>query len=207
MASRPRSPQREAAILRAAMELLKEVGYEALTMDAVAIRARASKATIYRRWQGKAQMIVAALKQRARERDGDFELPDTGSLRSDLITGMQGFCDDESADDLLLLGGLVHAMQRDAELATVVRRELLHEDLSPLSRLYDRARRRNEVDGSAAAQGRVSLAQEIIDAVVLHRQLVSGKRIDSDFLTHLVDAAIMPLLANAKTNIKTQRPE
>jgi len=207
MASRPRSPQREAAILRAAMELLKEVGYEALTMDAVAMRARASKATIYRRWQGKAQMIVAALKQGARERDGDFELPDTGSLRSDLITGMQGFCDDESADDLLLLGGLVHAMQRDAELATVVRRELLHEDLSPLSRLYDRARRRNEVDGSAAAQGRVSLAQEIIDAVVLHRQLVSGKRIDSDFLTHLVDAAIMPLLANAKTNIKTQRPE
>lgn len=196
MASRPRSPEREAAILQATVELLMEVGYEALTMDAVAMRAQASKATMYRRWPGKAQMVVEALKGRAHERDSDFELPDTGSLRTDLIAGMRGFCDDDPAADLLLLGGLIHAMQRDAELAAVVRRELLHEHPSPLSRLYGRARQRGEVDGSAATQGRAALAQEIVDAVMLHRQLVTGKRIEPDFIVRFVDTTIMPLLAD-----------
>jgi AcrR family transcriptional regulator len=183
--------------LEAAIDLLKEVGYEALTMDAVAIHAKASKATMYRRWSGKAQMVVEAIKRIVAERDADFEFPDLGSLRADLIAGMQGFCDEDPADDLLLLSGLIHAMQRDAELAAIVRRELLHEDPSPLSRLYGRARQRGEVDGSAEAQDRLTLAQEIIDAVMLRRQLVTGKRIEPDFVVRFVDTAIMPLLADS----------
>src|SRR5262249_52228886 len=53
------------AILLAALRLLAEVGYDQMTMDAIAERARASKATIYRRWSGKADLVVAALKRYA----------------------------------------------------------------------------------------------------------------------------------------------
>ncbi|WP_297546447.1 helix-turn-helix domain-containing protein [Amycolatopsis sp.] len=58
-----RGEQREDAILLAVLELLAEVGYDQMTMDGVAARAHASKATIYRRWPGKAELVVTAVKR------------------------------------------------------------------------------------------------------------------------------------------------
>ena len=52
---------RDAALRDAALELLAEVGYDRLSMDAVAARAKASKMTIYRRWSSKAELVVAAI--------------------------------------------------------------------------------------------------------------------------------------------------
>src|ERR1700730_6730586 len=78
---------RDPESLRAALDVLAETGYERMTMDAVAARARTGKATIYRRWASKAQLVVDAIAsaghmgvttQRA-------SLPDTGSLRGDLL--------------------------------------------------------------------------------------------------------------------------
>ncbi|WP_198663394.1 TetR/AcrR family transcriptional regulator [Jiangella endophytica] len=58
-----RGEHREDAVLRATLELLAEIGYGSLTMDAVAARAKASKATIYRRWSGKAELVIAAIER------------------------------------------------------------------------------------------------------------------------------------------------
>ena len=73
-----RGSGREAAICRAALELLAEVGYDRMSMDAVAHRARASKATIYRHWPGKYELVLDALRSR-----GVSEIApiDTGTLR------------------------------------------------------------------------------------------------------------------------------
>jgi AcrR family transcriptional regulator len=60
-----RGAAREEAILLATLELLGEAGYDRMTMDAVAARARASKATIYRRWPDKAGLVVAAVRRHA----------------------------------------------------------------------------------------------------------------------------------------------
>ena len=59
----PRAEAREQAILDAALELLMEVGYDRLSMDALAERARAGKATIYRHWSGKAQIVAEAVRR------------------------------------------------------------------------------------------------------------------------------------------------
>ena len=60
--TRPRvEGERELQILEATLEVLDEVGYDLLTMDAVASRAKASKATLYRRWKGKPELVVAAI--------------------------------------------------------------------------------------------------------------------------------------------------
>jgi AcrR family transcriptional regulator len=77
---RPRSPEADTAILVATRELLSEVGYDRLTIEAVALRAGVSKATIYRRYSGKRPLVSAALDELRRE----VEFPDTGSLRGDL---------------------------------------------------------------------------------------------------------------------------
>lgn len=75
-----RSPDTEDAVLQAAADLISEAGYASLTMEAVAKRARAGKATLYRWWPSKAHLVLA-LVSRAKLEMG---APDTGSLKSDL---------------------------------------------------------------------------------------------------------------------------
>ena len=72
---------RDAAICDATLALLLEVGYDRMSMDAVAARAHASKATIYRRWPGKQELVLDAVRARG---VGLTVAEDTGSLRGDL---------------------------------------------------------------------------------------------------------------------------
>src|SRR5690349_8415936 len=93
---RPRvEGEREDEILDATVDLLMEVGYDRLTMDAVAREARASKATLYRRWETKASLVVEAL---ARGKTAPHvEEHDTGSLREDLLATFCGHEGDRGA--------------------------------------------------------------------------------------------------------------
>ena len=85
--TRPRvEGERELEILEATLEVLDEVGYDLLTMDAVATRAKASKATLYRRWKGKPELVVAAIMAHK----GEPVVPDTGTLRGDLLEAYCG---------------------------------------------------------------------------------------------------------------------
>src|SRR3954451_6638713 len=85
---RPRvEGEREDEILDATVRLLMDVGYDRLTMDAVAAAARASKATLYRRWETKASLVLEAVLAQKGPAD---DLPDTGSLRGDLIASHCG---------------------------------------------------------------------------------------------------------------------
>lgn len=82
----PGGSRREArteAILRAVLEEVAEVGYSALSVEAVAVRVGVAKTTIYRRYPTKLELVSAAIRQYVNEALG--EPPDTGSLRGDLI--------------------------------------------------------------------------------------------------------------------------
>src|SRR5690242_16891040 len=90
-ATRPRvEGDRESEILEATLVVLAEVGYDRLTMDAVATKAKASKATLYRRWNGKVQLVIDALHHGHRHEDQGAEPPDTGTLRGDLLAAYCG---------------------------------------------------------------------------------------------------------------------
>jgi AcrR family transcriptional regulator len=118
-----RGAARETAILQAVLELLAESGYDQLTIDAVAARARCSKATIYRRWPDKAALVITAVRQHAGQ--PAMAVPDTGSLRSDLLAALQAMRSSLSGQDAALILGLLIAMHRDPELADVVRQQVL----------------------------------------------------------------------------------
>lgn len=79
---RPRNEAHDAAIAAAVREMLDEGGYNALTIDGVASRAGVGRPTIYRRWSSKAAMVIGALGD---DGGADVTLPDTGSLREDLL--------------------------------------------------------------------------------------------------------------------------
>ena len=119
--SRPgsHSAKREQAILAAAAELVAEIGYERVTVDAIAARARASKATMYRKWPGKAELVADALRHQAEDRSA--ELPDTGSVRGDLLwivaSIAQTFTGTDGGPSLL---SLVEAIRADTVLRDVI---------------------------------------------------------------------------------------
>src|SRR5277367_6556516 len=100
-----RAMAREQAILDAALSLVMEVGYDRLSMDALAERAHAGKATIYRHWSGKAEVVVEAI--RCRKCDEFLAPPDTGSLRGDLLAALNHSRESFSEEDASLLIGLV----------------------------------------------------------------------------------------------------
>ena len=183
-----RGATRETAILRATLELLAESGYDQLTIDAVAARARSSKATIYRRWPGKAALVIAAVRRSAGPPAATA--PDTGSLHSDLQSALQGMRSSLSGQDAALILGLLAAMHRDPELAGVVREQVLLAKREVFGTVIARAAARGDVPATADA----ALLAEICSAVLLSRLLVTGEPLDDAFTQHLVDVVLLPAL-------------
>ena len=187
MAGRPRSEAREQAILDAALELLVEVGYDNLSMDALADRARASKATIYRHWSGKAEVVAEAMRCRATHNSVP---PDTGSLRQDLLSMFTEMCDAMTEDGGGLVAGVLWAMQSDPVLAGLVREQILERKQAVAAAVVRQAIARGEL--SPTADPRV--VAEVLPAMVFMRRLITGERLDDEFVTHVIDDILIPSL-------------
>ena len=185
---RPRVTQdRELEVLTAVMDVLREVGYEALTMDQVAARARCSKATLYRQWQDKPRMVATALYA---TRPFDLAAIDTGSLRGDLLT----FAGDVAAHaerDTALIAALGHAVLVDPQLADAVRVTLLEPETAALRALVERAVTRGEIRADAAV---IEFIPQLLFGAVTTCPLFRGAHADLDYLTRFVDAAILAAL-------------
>ena len=114
---RKRDHSRDAPILDAALAVLAEAGYEGMTIDMVAARAGAARATVYRRWAAKADLVLAAAARLSETDVGLDHLPDTGSFREDVIAL---FVPDTPGDQqvrLQALIGLLMLARTDKRLA------------------------------------------------------------------------------------------
>ena len=183
--TRPRvEGERELEILEAALEVLDDVGYDLLTMDAVAARAKASKATLYRRWKGKPELVVAAIMAHK----GEAVVPDTGSLRGDLLAAYcgSGGLNDPHAQSVL--SAVVTAMGRDPEFAEVYRRDFIGPKLAVSRVIYERARERGEVHPDAD----LSVLAPSLAGIVLHRAFLLGDAVTPDLLERVLDEVILP---------------
>jgi AcrR family transcriptional regulator len=184
---RPRDEAREQAILEAAVELLTEVGYDAMSIEAVALRARSSKATIYRRWPGKPELVADAMRRRTEPVLED--LPDTGSLRGDLLMLAQRmFAGIEGADGGLMCG-LAVAVRADAEFGRLLAAHTHENKLRTVAVVIARAEARGEIPPGADPD----LILQVAPGVALFHQM-SGERLDAPFAEYLVDRILIPLL-------------
>ncbi|TWD79711.1 TetR family transcriptional regulator [Kribbella amoyensis] len=176
---------REEEILAATVDVLVELGYDRLTMDAVATAAKASKATLYRRWSSKAELVVDSIS-----RAKGCPVPDdvdTGSLRGDLIALS---CDQGGFDELPMsvMAGLLTALHRDADLQEAFRERFLAPRLEVMSRVYERAAERGEL----APGTDVELLAQTLPAVVVHRAFVLGIEPTEDLILRVIDHVILP---------------
>ena len=177
---------REEEILDATVDLLLEVGYDRLTMDSVAARARAGKATLYRRWSSKQRLVVEAVNRSKRAPTGPP--PDTGSLRGDLV---RAFCGPQAVvpvDGTRLLGVVMSALQTDPEFAAEFRTHFVLPRIAIVQEVYRRAAERGELRPGAD----LSIIGPALAAVLLHRTLVLGEQITDELVERVIDQVVLP---------------
>ena len=184
-ATRPRvEGDREQEILDAALEVLGEVGYDRLTMDAVAHRAKASKATLYRRWSSKASLVVDAVVSMK----DTPELPDTGDLRSDLMTtfcGHGGLTDHETTSTF---GAVLTAVNTDPEVAHEFRERVVKPKAQISRRIFERASERGEL----RADLDLDIIVPALAGIILHRTFVLGEAPTPALIERAIDQIILP---------------
>jgi AcrR family transcriptional regulator len=197
---RPRvEGDREQEILDATLVVLAEVGYDRLTMDAVATQAKASKATLYRRWNNKVSLVIEALHT-AKDTP---KLPDTGSLRGDLMgvfCGMGGLADPNTVSTF---ASVLTAISRDADFAEAFRREVIGPRIALSRTIWERAVRRGEVRDDVD----ISLLEPALAGIVLHRVFVMGEQPDADLITRVIDQIILPAATRDPVHDQTTQKE
>jgi AcrR family transcriptional regulator len=191
---------RDVAICDATLALLLEVGYDRMSMDAIAARAHASKATIYRRWPGKQELVVDAVRARG---VGLTVAEDTGSLRGDLVATYRSAVHGSATEDADLIAGVLRAMRTTPELADCVRSQVIESKCDVSRVIVARAVTRGELP----AETDPLILHEVASALWFHRVLVVGGPVDDAFIAHVVDDVLMPLLDRSSRSAELQETQ
>ncbi|MFF8999230.1 TetR/AcrR family transcriptional regulator [Streptomyces achromogenes] len=182
------TPEREAELYEAVLDLLREVGYDALTMDAVAARTRSSKATLYRQWGGKAELVAKAVRH---AKPGRVTGLDTGSLKGDLHALILHADDCEMEQNSALMRGLAMAVHGNPDLLQAFREHLIEPELAELRRVLQRAVERGEVRADNPATGFVL---HMMIGAFAARTLIDEQPPTQEFLLSYIDAVVLPAL-------------
>jgi AcrR family transcriptional regulator len=181
---RPRSERSHRAILKAANELLAERGFVDLTMDEVAQRAGTGKTTIYRRWPSKGTLVFEAFATDFLDRQ---PLPDTGSLRGDLLAALRAFIRVVKGTVTgRTLAGLIAEVQRDPELAEVWRDGFVGRVRRQHRLMVDRAVQR----GEASPDVDPDVVLDLLFGAAYHRLLQSHLALSDHFAQAVVDTVV-----------------
>lgn len=183
---------REREILDATLTVLAETGYDRLTMDAVAAEAKASKATLYRRWSSKARLVVDAVCSHKEQP----LIPDTGTLRGDLLAAYCGLGGLGDARSMAVLAAVVTAMARDEEFAEIYRRDFIGPKVSSMRVVLERARARGEVSDDVD----IDLVAPALPGIVLHRVFLLGDVATPELVARVIDQIILPACSRHRSS-------
>lgn len=182
---RPRDPDVDRSILDATQDLLLERGYAGTTIADVAARAQCGKSAIYRRWSGKADLVVAAVL----DSQVPALSPETGSLRGDLIAAAMHFAgrDDRAAR---VLATMLTALGDDDELRETASRDVGRPPVAAIRAVIERWIER----GVVAPTVPVALLAGIIPTAAFGSVVLQRRHLDERAVTELVDAVVVPAL-------------
>lgn len=185
--SKPRvEGDRAAQILNGVIDTVIEVGYDRLTFDAVAGKVHASKATLYRKWPTKAELVVAAIEH-LKAQGAPEGLPDTGSLAGDLTFH---YCDDPDYNDrsMMVFGAVIPAIHRDPELTSVFTERFMKPRMAQIREVIRRAQQRGEVGPDAD----IDQLAAVLPAAITYRVLTTGECPDENFVGKVIEHVMLP---------------
>ncbi len=182
------TPEREGELYGAVLEILREVGYDALTMDAVATRTHSSKATLYRQWKGKPELVASALRH---QKPVKISSIDTGTVRGDLQAMLCAADDAQMEKDAALMRGLGHAIHTNPDLRRALRELLIEPELQGLDAVMRRGVERGELDADNPALDYVG---HMMVGAFVTRHLIEDRTADSAYLARYINAVMVPAL-------------
>ncbi len=173
---RPRDPDLEQRVQNAVIEIYGEVGWSALTFDAVARRAGVGKSALYLRWLTKEQLLLDALAARK----ASFTLTDTGSVREDLLhfarqmaefyQGQNGLVTLRVSLEAITRPELLTSVQQQGSTSILAARAIVHRGIA-----------RGELPEGTSA----TLVTDIIAGAVLNHVLATPVHLCEQMVTHL----------------------
>jgi AcrR family transcriptional regulator len=181
----PWSP-RETELLAVTLRLLQEHGYDRLTLDAVATTARASKATVYRRWPTKAELVLAAFIEGLRQAAVP---PDTGTLRGDLLQMGELIC--RQADEHAgTIRAVLVEVSRNPALNDAFQVQFIDQRKALIRHILRQAVDRGEIDDAAI----ISELWDLLPGYLIFRTIMPSRPPTRSTVRALVDDVIIPSL-------------
>jgi AcrR family transcriptional regulator len=177
---------REAEFLAVTLQLLQQNGYDRLTLDAVATTAQASKATVYRRWPTKAELVLAAFIEGTRH---SAVPPDTGTLRGDLLALGDIILEQTHLHASTLRAVLVEVSNNPA-LNDVMQDEFVGQRQALLRYVLQQAVARGEIDEAAISDE----LWDLMPGYLIFRSIVQNRPPSTDTVRALVDEVLLPSL-------------
>jgi AcrR family transcriptional regulator len=190
---RPRDARADRAILDATIELMAEARARDFRLDDVAGRAGVGKATIYRRYRSKDELITAAVAGLVSE----IAIPDTGRTRADLLALMRcAVAVYRGSVEAAVMPSLVEAMSRDAELARLVREGFLAKRRAALRAVLERGIERGDLRPDLD----VDLALDVLGGPLFYRLLITGGPIDEQLAEGVVELILRGFAPRTKSS-------
>jgi AcrR family transcriptional regulator len=184
---RKRDHTRDPEILEAALDVLAECGYDGMTIDMVAARAKAGKATLYRRWPSKAELVIDAVACMKTPANLDA-LPDTGTLRGDMLGMIKPHTIEDADRKLKVMTGLVSMLSRSPELADMAYQAITDPRARTTRMFMQRAIDRGEIRADAD----IDTLSMVSASMATYRTLILRKPVDREFLLSVIDGVILP---------------
>lgn len=180
---RPRSPETRAKILKAAYEMLDEVGFMDLTIEGVAERAEVGKPTIYRRWKSKTALAMDAFLEMVTP---EIAFPDTGSAKEDFKSQMQKIVKLMNSPRGEVLANVIGCGQADRELIAVYRENWLSPRREDAKKIFERGVERGELRADVDAE----VAIDALYSPLFYRLLLKHQPLTNKFVNELVDVVM-----------------
>jgi len=191
-AASPWSP-RETELLEVTLQLLQEHGYDRLTLDAVAARARASKATVYRRWPSKAELVLAAFIEGVRQ---VAIHPETGTLRGDLLAIGES-CREQASQQAGTIRAVLVETSRHPALQDALQSQFLEQRKALIHDVLRDAADRGEIDPSVISDE----LWDLLPGYLIFRIVMPARNPTPETVRVLVDEVVIPSLTrNRKAN-------
>jgi AcrR family transcriptional regulator len=185
----PWSP-REAELLAVTLRLLQEHGYDRLTVDAVAGAAHASKATVYRRWPSKAELVLAAFIEGVRQAAIP---PNTGSLRGDLLK-VGEICCQQANDHASTIRAVMVEVSRHPALNDAMQHQFIDQRRALMRHVLQQAVDRGEIAAAAITDE----LWDLLPGYLIFRGITGNQPPTRRTVQRLVDHFMIPGLTRGK---------
>ena len=194
---RRRGEELEAALLDAAWDELVEAGFAKLTMESVAARAKTGVAVLYRRWPNKDDLVIAAIRHYGKTRP--VEIPDTGSLRGDMLALLGSVNDQRSSFTAVVTAAFTGLLASTGLSPADVRARLLGDRPMWSQDIFRRAHERGELDLDKVPPAVLSMPFDLMR----HDLLMTLKPVPAERLASIVDELFLPLVAAYRGTVRS----